>query len=118
MSHGAERHPKTSFTPSGRRRMVGCVLERRLTVRATAGPLRFDAKTIRELRDRFPSDVDTTGPYRAKTECQPHQRPRDGLHEVRGYVAVQLPPERISAARSPVPFRDCASAMWAAIMSS
>jgi transposase InsO family protein len=47
------QHPNAVLTPEGRRRMVGCVLDRAWTVEATAERFQVDAKTVRKWRDRY-----------------------------------------------------------------
>jgi len=46
------------LTPVGRRRLVGCVLERGWTIEATAERFQVDAKTVRKWRDRFLAEGD------------------------------------------------------------
>lgn len=53
MSHARTQHPNAVLTPNGRRRMVGCVLERGWTIEATTQRFQVDAKTVRKWRDRF-----------------------------------------------------------------
>ncbi len=53
MSHARTQHPNAVLTPVGRRRMVGCVLERGWTIEATAQRFQIDAKTVRKWRDRY-----------------------------------------------------------------
>ena len=53
MAHARAQHPNAVLTPTGRRRMVGCVLEGGWTVEATAERFQVDAKTVRKWRDRF-----------------------------------------------------------------
>ena len=53
MSHARSQHPNAPLTPEGRRRMVGCVLERGWTIEATAERFQVDAKTVTKWRDRF-----------------------------------------------------------------
>ena len=53
MAHARTQHPNAPLTPEGRRRMVGCVLERGWTITATAERFQVDAKTVRKWRDRF-----------------------------------------------------------------
>jgi transposase InsO family protein len=47
------QHPNAPLTPEGRRRMVGCVLDRGWTIEAAAERFQVDAKTVRKWRDRF-----------------------------------------------------------------
>jgi transposase InsO family protein len=53
VTHVRRQHPNAVLTPTGRRRMVSCVLERGWTVEATAERFQVDAKTVRKWRDRF-----------------------------------------------------------------
>jgi len=55
VAHAASRrqHPNAPLTVEGRRRMVGCVVERGWTIAATATRFQIDAKTVRKWRDRF-----------------------------------------------------------------
>ena len=58
MAHVRSQHPNAVLTPAGRRRMVGCVLERGWTIEATAERFQVDAKTVRKWRDRFVTEGD------------------------------------------------------------
>ena len=53
MPHARQQHPNAVLTPTGRRRMVACVVEHGWTVEATAERFQVDAKTVRKWRDRF-----------------------------------------------------------------
>jgi len=53
VTHARTQHPNAVLTPTGRRRMVRCVLEEGWTVEATAQRFQIDAKTVRKWRDRF-----------------------------------------------------------------
>ena len=53
MSHARRQHPNAPLTPTGRRRMVACVVEDGWTIEATAERFQVDAKTVRKWRDRF-----------------------------------------------------------------
>ena len=53
MSHARSQHPNAVLTPTGRRRMVRCVLDQGWTIEATAERFQVDAKTVRKWRDRF-----------------------------------------------------------------
>ena len=55
---GRRQHPNAPLTPEGRRRMIGCVLERGWTIEATAERFQVDAKTVRKWRDRFLAEGD------------------------------------------------------------
>lgn len=50
------QHPNAVLTPTGRRRMVACVLEHGWTVEATAERFQVDAKTVRKWRDRYQNE--------------------------------------------------------------
>ena len=52
MSHARSQHPNAVLTPTGRRRMVACVLDYDWTIEATAERFQVDAKTVRKWRDR------------------------------------------------------------------
>jgi transposase InsO family protein len=52
------QHPNAPLTVEGRRRMVGCVLDRGWTVEATAQRFQIDAKTVRKWRDRYIAEGD------------------------------------------------------------
>ena len=56
MVHARGQHPNAVLTPTGRRRMVACVLEQGWTVEATAERFQVDAKTVRKWRDRYLSE--------------------------------------------------------------
>ena len=56
MSHARSQHPNAPLTVEGRRRMVGCVVDRGWTIEATASRFQVDAKTVRKWRDRFLSE--------------------------------------------------------------
>jgi transposase-like protein len=49
----ARQHPNAVLTPTGRARMVRCVVEHGWTIEATAERFQIDAKTVRKWRDRF-----------------------------------------------------------------
>jgi transposase InsO family protein len=53
VAHARRQHPNAPLTPTGRRRMVDCVLEHGWTIEATAERFQVDAKTVRKWRDRF-----------------------------------------------------------------
>ena len=53
MDHARSQHPNAVLTPTGRRRMVACVIEAGWTIEATAERFQVDAKTVRKWRDRF-----------------------------------------------------------------
>jgi transposase InsO family protein len=66
------QHPNAPLTPEGRRRMVGCVLDRGWTVEATASRFQVDAKTVRKWRDRFLAEGDAGLVDRSS---RPHRSP-------------------------------------------
>jgi transposase InsO family protein len=51
--HARTQHPNAVLTPTGRERMVACVLDDGWTVEAAADRYQVDAKTVRKWRDRF-----------------------------------------------------------------
>ena len=53
MAHARSQHPNAPLTPTGRRRMVTCVLEQGWSIEAAAERFQVDAKTVRKWRDRF-----------------------------------------------------------------
>ena len=53
MAHARQQHPNAVLTPTGRRRMVVCVVEHGWTIEAAAERFQVDAKTVRKWRDRF-----------------------------------------------------------------
>jgi transposase InsO family protein len=53
VAHAGRQHPNAPLTPTGRHRMVDCVLEHGWTISATAERFQVDAKTVRKWRDRF-----------------------------------------------------------------
>lgn len=72
MSHARSQHPNAPLTPEGRRRMVGCVLDKGWTVTATAQRYQVDAKTVRKWRDRYLADGDAGLEDRSS---RPHRSP-------------------------------------------
>jgi transposase InsO family protein len=56
VAHARQQHPNAVLTPTGRRRMVACVIEQRWTIEATAERFQVDAKTVRKWRDRFAAE--------------------------------------------------------------
>jgi transposase InsO family protein len=58
MAHARTQHPNAPLTPSGRRRMVACVLDQLWTIEQTAQRFQVDAKTVRKWRDRFLAEGD------------------------------------------------------------
>lgn len=72
MAHARRQHPNAPLTPTGRRRMVQCVLERGWSVEATAERFQVDAKTVRKWRDRFVAE----GPAGLEDRSsRPHRSP-------------------------------------------
>jgi transposase InsO family protein len=53
MVQARQQHPNAALTPTGRRRMVACVIDDGWTIEATAERFQVDAKTVRKWRDRF-----------------------------------------------------------------
>jgi len=53
VAHARSQHSNAVLTPTGRERMVRCVLDRGWTIEATAERFQVDAKTVRKWRDRF-----------------------------------------------------------------
>lgn len=53
MAHARQQHPNAVLTPTGRARMVACVIDGGWTIEATAERFQVDAKTVRKWRDRF-----------------------------------------------------------------
>ncbi|MDJ0768446.1 MAG: IS481 family transposase [Ilumatobacter sp.] len=56
MLHATSQHPNAVLTPTGRRRMVACVIDRGWTIEQTAERFQIDAKTVRKWRDRYLAD--------------------------------------------------------------
>jgi transposase len=53
MTKATRQHPNAPFSPSGRRRMVACVVEQGWSVEAAAERFQVDAKTVRKWVRRF-----------------------------------------------------------------
>ena len=71
------QHPNAPLTPTGRRRMVGCVVEHGWTVEATASRFQVDAKTVRKWRDRFLVEgVQGLEDRSSRPHRSPHRTPR------------------------------------------
>src|SRR4051794_17777876 len=51
--HARTQHPNAVLTPTGRERMVACVVDHGWTIEQTAERFQVDAKTVRKWRDRF-----------------------------------------------------------------
>lgn len=70
------QHPNATLTPKQRRKMVGCVLERRWSVEMTAERFQVDAKTVRKWRDRFLAEGDAGLLDRSsRPRCSPNRTP-------------------------------------------
>ena len=83
MSHARSQHPNAPFTPEGRRRMVGCVVERGWTIEATAERFQVDAKTVRKWRDRFLAEGESGLEDRSsRPHRSPNRTPRPLRHRV------------------------------------
>ena len=81
MAHARQQHPNAVLTPTGRRRMVACVVEQGWTIEATAERFQVDAKTVRKWRDRFlpkGSTGCTIGPAARIPRTRHRQRCSDG----------------------------------------
>ena len=71
------QHPNAPLTPTGRRRMVDCVVEHGWTVGATASRFQIDAKTVRKWRDRFLAEgVQGLEDRSSRPHRSPHRTPR------------------------------------------
>ncbi len=77
MAHARSQHPNAPLTPTGRRRMVDCVLDQGWTVKATAERFQVDAKTVRKWRDRFLAEGEP-GPLdrSSRPKRSPNRTPR------------------------------------------
>ena len=53
MLHARRQHPNAVLTPTGRARMVACVIEHGWSIEQTAERFQIDAKTVRKWRDRY-----------------------------------------------------------------
>ena len=74
MVHARQQHPNAVLTPTGRFRMVMCVLEHGWTIEATAERFQVDAKTVRKWRDRFLAEgVDGLLDRSSRPQCSPNQ---------------------------------------------
>ena len=80
MTDARTQHPNAVLTPVGRRRMVGCVLDRGWTIEATAERFQVDAKTVRKWRDRFLVEGEagladrSSRPHRSPNRTPGHRR--------------------------------------------
>ncbi|MEA2002864.1 MAG: IS481 family transposase, partial [Actinomycetota bacterium] len=77
------QHPNAPLTVEGRRRMVGCVIDREWTVEATAERFQVDAKTVRKWRDRFVADGEAGLLDRSS---RPHRSPNRTQRQLRRKV--------------------------------
>ena len=83
MSHARRQHPNAPLTPTGRRKMVRCVLEGGWSIEATADRFQVDAKTVRKWRDRFVAE----GPSGLlDRSSRPHRSPNRTPRRVRRAV--------------------------------
>ena len=83
MTHARSQHPNAVLTPNGRRRMVGCVLEKGWTVEVTAQRFQVDAKTVRKWRDRFLAEgEDGLWDRSSRPHRSPNRTPRRCRREV------------------------------------
>ena len=94
MPHARQQHPNAVLTPTGRRRMVACVVEDGWSVEAAAERFQIDAKTVRKWRDRFLAEgvdglldrtIAHTGP-----RTRPGRRCSDALSSSVGDIAGAL----------------------------
>jgi transposase-like protein len=76
VAHARQQHPNAVLTPTGRLRMVRCVVEAGWTVEATADRFQVDAKTVRKWRDRFVTEgVDGLQDRSSRPITSPTQTP-------------------------------------------
>ena len=80
MAHARQQHPNAVLTPTGRARMVACVIEDGWTIEATAERFQVDAKTVRKWRDRFLTEG-------AAGLCDRSSRPHSSPNQTR--LAIQ-----------------------------
>ncbi len=83
MSNGRPQHPNAPLTVEGRRRMVGCVLDRGWTVEAAAERFQVDAKTVRKWRDRYLAEGEAGLEDRSS---RPHRSPNRTPRSIRRRV--------------------------------
>ena len=77
------QHPNAPLTPQGRRRMVGCVVDRGWTIEATAERFQVDAKTVRKWRNRYVIEGDAGLEDRSsRPHRSPNRTPRQIRHKV------------------------------------
>jgi transposase InsO family protein len=77
------QHPNAVLTPTGRRRMVRCVLEEGWSIEGTAERFQVDAKTVRKWRDRFVAEGEAGLRDRSS---RPHRSPNRTSRERRREV--------------------------------
>ena len=77
------QHPNAPLTPRGRRRMVGCVLDRGWSIEATASRFQVDAKTVRKWRDRYLAEGEAGLEDRSS---RPHRSPNRTPRQIRRRV--------------------------------
>jgi transposase InsO family protein len=53
VAQAKSQHPNAVLTPTGRLRMVRCLVEQQWTIEAAAERFQIDAKTVRKWRDRY-----------------------------------------------------------------
>ncbi|MGH9024851.1 MAG: IS481 family transposase [Acidimicrobiia bacterium] len=83
MTHARSQHPNAVLTPTGRRRMVRCVLGKGWTIEATAERFQVDAKTVRKWRDRFVAEGEAGLVDRSsRPRRSPNRTPRACRREV------------------------------------
>lgn len=83
MTHARTQHPNAVLTPTGRARMVACVLEAGWTIEATAERFQVDAKTVRKWRDRYQAE----GPDGLlDRSSRPHRSPNQTRRRLRKRV--------------------------------
>lgn len=83
MTHARTQHPNAVLTPTGRRRMVRCVLDRGWSIEATAERFQVDAKTVRKWRDRFLEEGEVGLRDRSsRPRRSPNRTPRSCRREV------------------------------------
>ena len=81
--HARSQHPNAVLTPTGRRRMVRCVLDQGWSVEATAERFQVDAKTVRKWRDRFVAEGEAGLRDRScRPRRSPNRTPRSRRREV------------------------------------
>jgi len=83
VTHARTQHPNAVLTPTGRRRMVRCVLDRGWSIEATAERFQVDAKTVRKWRNRFLEEGEAGLRDRSsRPRRSPNQTPRECRRQV------------------------------------